>query len=416
MRGPTSVEQLLAVVAGALVLGLAVVAPPAGAAVDDRDFTAVHRLTVGLYAVAYDDQDNVIGTFDPPPPLFIPPDPGRPPRWTNTTVLDLPTLQNVPPFRGAAGELSSASGLRRTWWRGPFRDANGVGALPQDGSVAMCFKDERAGWDLGDDNEIRVTTRIGLFRGSPLCDTGDLKGQVDMSVTAPPTGVRACGQQASLEDHGDVVTARLCLTNERLDPRPAAHPTRGGDRGPAPFWVNLDASSSVVPDGVASWHWEFGDGISSVQGPTVSHRYDEPGTYPVTLRITDNVGRTRSAVVLSVIAQVPQTDPVARFTGTRSLLSGDVAQFDAAASANGDGLGGTIRAYVWDYGDGTPATRIWAPEATASHRYTAAGGYTVTLTVHTAAGRSATATMPVGVLAAQRTGTPAELQLPGGGR
>jgi hypothetical protein len=39
----------------------------------------VHRLTVGLYAVAYDDQDNVIGTFDPPPPLFIPPDPGRPP-------------------------------------------------------------------------------------------------------------------------------------------------------------------------------------------------------------------------------------------------------------------------------------------------------------------------------------------------
>lgn len=62
MRGPTSGGQLLAVVAGALALGLAVVAPPASAAVDDRDFAAVHRLTVGLYAVAHDDQDSVIGT------------------------------------------------------------------------------------------------------------------------------------------------------------------------------------------------------------------------------------------------------------------------------------------------------------------------------------------------------------------
>jgi hypothetical protein len=170
-----------------------------------------------------------------------------------------------------------------------------------------------------------------------------------MSVTAPPTGVRACGQQVSLEDHGDVVTARLCLTNERLDPRPAAHPTRGGDRGPAPFWVNLDASSSVVPDGVASWHWEFGDGISSVQGPTVSHRYDEPGTYPVTATPSASVASTRSAVAQRDHGTADRPgfvspEPEPTVGRRRSVRRRSVGQRRR--------LSGTIRAYVWDFGDG----------------------------------------------------------------
>ena len=64
------------------------------------------------------------------------------------------------------------------------------------------------------------------------------------------------------------------------------------------------------------------------------------------------------------------TQPTATFTSTKS---GDTFTFDATASTDPDG---TITDYRWDFGDGTTATGV-----TATHQYTAAGNYPVTLTV-----------------------------------
>jgi PKD repeat protein len=54
--------------------------------------------------------------------------------------------------------------------------------------------------------------------------------------------------------------------------------------------VSFDASASTDVDGqVATYAWNFGDG-STGNGIVRDHRYTAPGTYPVTLTVTDNAG------------------------------------------------------------------------------------------------------------------------------
>jgi len=58
--------------------------------------------------------------------------------------------------------------------------------------------------------------------------------------------------------------------------------------------VYFDASASVDIDGsITSYVWSFGDG-STANGKVVSHVYNKPGVYTVTLVVTDNFGLTSS--------------------------------------------------------------------------------------------------------------------------
>ena len=68
--------------------------------------------------------------------------------------------------------------------------------------------------------------------------------------------------------------------------------------------VSFDGSGSVDSDGiVVSWSWSFGDG-SFTTGEFVSHFYNVPGNYNVTLTVTDNAGLSSStSSTVSVISQ-----------------------------------------------------------------------------------------------------------------
>jgi len=66
--------------------------------------------------------------------------------------------------------------------------------------------------------------------------------------------------------------------------------------GNAPLQVDFDASASSDPDGtISSYSWDFGDGGSSASGPTVSHLYDQPGTFTARLTVTDNDGEASTS-------------------------------------------------------------------------------------------------------------------------
>jgi PKD repeat protein len=67
---------------------------------------------------------------------------------------------------------------------------------------------------------------------------------------------------------------------------PAAAFTGLPNSGGAPLTINFTDQSTGVP---AAWLWDFGDGSSStLKNP--SHQYDTPGTYTVTLTVTNACG------------------------------------------------------------------------------------------------------------------------------
>jgi PKD repeat protein len=70
-------------------------------------------------------------------------------------------------------------------------------------------------------------------------------------------------------------------------------------------------STSVDPDGnedIASWSWDFGDGTEAGAGADVTHTYEEAGTYPVVLTVTDVGGLTGSSTQQLIVSAPAVTD------------------------------------------------------------------------------------------------------------
>jgi len=151
---------------------------------------------------------------------------------------------------------------------------------------------------------------------------------------------------------------------------------------------SLDGSGSTDPDGsIVAYAWDFGDSNTGT-GATATHTYTLPGTYVVSLTVTDNRG-AKNTVTHSVTATLPNVAPTAAFTTTAT---------DLAVAVNGSGstdTDGTVASYAWDFGDGATASG-----STANHTYAAAGTYTISLTVTDNKGATGTVTHPVSVLAA----------------
>jgi len=142
-----------------------------------------------------------------------------------------------------------------------------------------------------------------------------------------------------------------------------------------------DASGSVISGATVAWS-SSSSGVASVSSAGVV-----TAVAVGSATITATSGGVSGAVSITVNAPAPAVDqpPTAYFT---SSCPHGKCTFDASGSADDH----AIVNYAWDFGDGSAATS-GRTLSKASHTYTAAGQYTVKLTVTDGSGQTASTTM-----------------------
>lgn len=155
------------------------------------------------------------------------------------------------------------------------------------------------------------------------------------------------------------------------------------------------STSSDADDSIVSYEWDFGDGSAPMTEAAPTHTFTGPGTYTVSLTVTDEFDAQGTATVqLKVLANQPPVAVVGE--PVCDVLK---CAFDGSGSSDPDS-GDSVAGYSWDFGDGSPKVEGVDP----SHSYDAAGTYTVTLTVVDEQGASASVTYDVTVSDAAEPG------------
>jgi large repetitive protein len=164
--------------------------------------------------------------------------------------------------------------------------------------------------------------------------------------------------------------------------------------------VAFDGSASSDPNGsITDYSWNFGDGSPNDSGADLSgpsHTYttpSTPGSYTVTLTVTDNDGNTDSGTANIRIHQAPVADA----GGNRSAEIESTVNFDGSGSADQDS-DGSIVSYAWDLDNNGSYDDAAGP--TAGNSWSAAGTYTVGLQVVDNDGAIATDSVTVTVVEA----------------
>ncbi|MCG8577317.1 MAG: PKD domain-containing protein [Flavobacteriales bacterium] len=127
-------------------------------------------------------------------------------------------------------------------------------------------------------------------------------------------------------------------------------------------------NTSTVSSGIISAsEWDFDDLSPLDVTPSPTHNYTA-GIYNPTLVVFSDNGCSDTVSVPLTIYEIP----VADFT-TTDMCNGETSSFTDASTITS----GTISAWSWDFGDGSPLD----PATNPTHLYAATGAYGVTLTV-----------------------------------
>ena len=201
-----------------------------------------------------------------------------------------------------------------------------------------------------------------------------LTAQIRIDTKAPP------GQRAIVVVTGDEkVTLSDGFTVTKPIPPPVANPGRpyNGNVGQS---ITFDGSQSTAPNGqTLTYAWDFGDN-STGSGVAPTHAYSAAGTFTVSLTVTDTSGGTNTATTVATVIPLPVAKPGGPYNGN----VGQSITFDGSQSTAPNGQ--TLR-YAWDFGDSSTGSGV-----TPTHAYSAAGTFTVSLTVTDTSGGTNTAT------------------------
>ena len=153
------------------------------------------------------------------------------------------------------------------------------------------------------------------------------------------------------DDNGSQATATRMVSVTLPPPNspPVASFAATPSSGEAPLGVSFNASGSSDSDGsITSYTWSFGDGNNGT-GITVSHTYNDAGTYAAQLTVTDDDGATDTTTIQVEVSasSVPQDLYVDANNG--SDATGDGTQGNpyqtitkAASVASGDAATQTV--------------------------------------------------------------------------
>ena len=180
------------------------------------------------------------------------------------------------------------------------------------------------------------------------------------TIMAPSVNTSSSWSDNSIDDINDFIDGINCLGPCPASIAPEAGLSSDITEGCSPLTVQFfDASDGVVDD----WFWTFEGGNPSTSTETDPEvTFDDPGTYDVTLEVSNSVGAT--TITLEDYITV-HPDPIAEFTYTANELQISFLNL----SQFGD-------EFEWDFGDGSSSN-----EMDPVHWYVEDGAYEVTLTV-----------------------------------
>lgn len=284
----------------------------------------------------------------------------------NRTVTVTPTDQN--PSNGS-DQLTAVITADKTSGDAPLTiQFSGRESIDPDGRV-VAFR-----WEFGDG---------GTASGPNQSHTFTQEGTYTLSLT-----IRG-------SDLETATATQVIVVGGGSEPNtpPVARFTKNVTEGTAPLAIQFDASGSSDSDGsIVRYDWNFSNGATAT-GQKPSYTFQNPGTYTITLQVTDDQGAT-DQISQSITVKAPDngsTKLVADFTMSPETGEAPLeVTFDGRLS---DAPNGRIVAYRWSFGDGNRDSG--QPK---SHTYTEAGTYTVQLEIQDNNGNRATKTKQLTVL------------------